>query len=212
MSERLPKFSKKDCIDLLWAFNQLAAEIVDDELLTDIHVAAPLPDVVCLEFVWMKSRYLAYFGAEFVPEGRLEDLGERNFKNRLIHLYRVLPDKVRLDQFLVERFPDMNRSELQRRIAAGLVMVDGKAVTKPSDQTSVDASVELLEPVAPATLELPILYEDADVIVINKPSGILRKANSPPNQPSLRGWPQKPAARQPTAPASSIASTAALPA
>ncbi|MCL2095012.1 RluA family pseudouridine synthase [Candidatus Saccharibacteria bacterium] len=182
MSERLPKFTKKDCIDLLWTFDQLAAEIVDDKLMTNIHVHAPQPDVVELSFTWIKTDYRAYWGAEFDPTegpngtGKLEDLGQREFKGRHVHLYKVLPDKVRLDQLLVERFPDFTRSELQRRIAARLVTVDGQIVDKPSQQIATSAQITIADPAAVPSLDLPILYQDADVIVIDKPAGILSHA------------------------------------
>jgi 23S rRNA pseudouridine1911/1915/1917 synthase len=189
MSERLPKFTKKDCIDLLWAFGQLPAEIVDDLLLTDIHVSTPEPDVMELAFTWVKTAYRAYWGADYTPTGRLADLGERPFKNHLMHLYQVLPDKKRLDQLLVERFPDLNRSELQRRVSAGLVQVDGAIVTKPSAQTPVEASIALLDSAAPPTLDLPVLYEDDDVIVINKPTGVLSHAKGElSTEPTVATW------------------------
>jgi len=83
----------------------------------------------------------------------------------------------RLDLFLHDRLTEFSRARLQEWIKAGRVLVDG-AAAKPSQPLRGGESVEV-NPAAPAPLrataeDLPveILYEDADVIAVNKPAGM----------------------------------------
>lgn len=86
---------------------------------------------------------------------------------------------LRLDVFLAERIEDASRSFIQKVIKDGRVRVNGQACTRPSRHTDVGDAVRVeLPPPTPATLEpedipLDILYEDADILVINKPSGLV---------------------------------------
>ena len=84
----------------------------------------------------------------------------------------------RLDQALTAMFPDYSRARLQRWIKDGCVTVDGVHM-KPRDQVHggqrVQLSVVLEEETRwrPQALPLDIVYEDASVIVINKPAGLV---------------------------------------
>jgi 23S rRNA pseudouridine1911/1915/1917 synthase len=84
----------------------------------------------------------------------------------------------RLDRYLAAQLPHLSRSRLQALIKAGHVTLDGKPV-KPGEKLRKGALVALTEPPAePALLEpeeipLDILYEDADLLVINKPPGMV---------------------------------------
>jgi 23S rRNA pseudouridine1911/1915/1917 synthase len=84
----------------------------------------------------------------------------------------------RLDQALTAMFPDYSRARLQRWIKDGCVTVDG-AQMKPKDLVHggqrVQLSVVLEEETRwrPQALPLDIVYEDASVIVINKPAGLV---------------------------------------
>ena len=90
-----------------------------------------------------------------------------------------LADKknLRLDIFLSEKFPARSRSHIQKIISDGKVTVDSKIV-KPSYKLSggENISVEEIETVEteylPENLPLNILYEDADIIVVNKARGM----------------------------------------
>lgn len=85
----------------------------------------------------------------------------------------------RLDHFLVAQMPEFSRSRLQGLIRAGRVLVDGEPATKSGLRLEGDGWVEVsVPPTAPADLEaedipLEILYEDLNVIVINKPAGMV---------------------------------------
>ena len=84
----------------------------------------------------------------------------------------------RLDRFLTEQLPDLSRSALQNLLEAGQITVDGKTVKKNYKIRGGEAiSVEIPEPQAVDILveniPLDIVYEDADMVVINKPRGMV---------------------------------------
>ena len=87
-------------------------------------------------------------------------------------------DGERLDVFLARMDETLSRSRVQRLIADGHVMVDGKT-PKASQRLSEGATVavEMPEPEAtdilPEKIPLDILYEDEDVIVVNKARGMV---------------------------------------
>ncbi|SDF39931.1 RluA family pseudouridine synthase [Sporolituus thermophilus] len=84
----------------------------------------------------------------------------------------------RLDLFLVERLPELSRTHIQRLIAAGEVTVNGKAGKANYKLTPADSvTIRLPEPkpaeIKAEAIPLDILYEDEDIIVINKPRGMV---------------------------------------
>jgi len=84
----------------------------------------------------------------------------------------------RLDVFLAGVMPQHSRSQFQRLIREGRVLVDG-ATSKPNLALREGQSVTVeIPPPTPATpapqeLHLPIVYQDEDVIVVNKPAGMV---------------------------------------
>jgi 23S rRNA pseudouridine1911/1915/1917 synthase len=85
----------------------------------------------------------------------------------------------RIDKFLMNRIEGATRNKLQRSINTGLVLVNGKEVKqnykiKPYDNIVVysDLSPESTD-VVPENIPLDIVYEDEDVMVINKPAGMV---------------------------------------
>ena len=84
----------------------------------------------------------------------------------------------RLDLELAERYPELSRSTWQKHIKAGHVSVNGEVRLSPKfDITSVDSiAVEMPDAVDFTGQELPIVYIDDNVVVINKPIGILSHA------------------------------------
>ena len=84
---------------------------------------------------------------------------------------------LRLDIYLGEKFPDKSRSHIQKIIGEGAVTVDGKTV-KPSYKLSGGEIISVTETESvdaeylPENLPLDILYEDADIIVVNKARGM----------------------------------------
>ena len=84
----------------------------------------------------------------------------------------------RIDQFLAARVPELSRSRIQDLVKAGHVRVNGRE-TKASTRLRGGDRVTLDEPpvVAASTvaedIALDVLYEDGDLIVLNKPAGLV---------------------------------------
>ncbi len=87
-------------------------------------------------------------------------------------------DGVRLDLFLVSVLPSQSRSQIQRLIKQGLVNVGGKpGKSNQAMKAGQDVTVELPEPVEssvePEPLPLHIVFQDRDIVVIDKPAGMV---------------------------------------
>jgi 23S rRNA pseudouridine1911/1915/1917 synthase len=84
----------------------------------------------------------------------------------------------RLDQALASLFPDYSRTRLKSWIDEGKVLVDGRPL-RPRDRlvggesVQVDAQLEDEVAVVPQPMALEIVYEDATLIVVNKPVGLV---------------------------------------
>lgn len=88
-----------------------------------------------------------------------------------------ITEKFRLDHLLVQQYPEYNRSSLQTFIKSGFVNVDGKVVTKPNAKFENTAQIELnVPPAAELPPHPPVIYEDDNVLVIDKPAGLLSMA------------------------------------
>ena len=100
------------------------------------------------------------------------------FKGKECYLFEVQSDKKRLDVELAERYPETSRSTWQKHIKAGHVSVNGEVVSSPKhDITAADTiAIDIPDASDFAEHELPIIYIDDNVIVINKPIGVLSHA------------------------------------
>jgi 23S rRNA pseudouridine1911/1915/1917 synthase len=84
----------------------------------------------------------------------------------------------RLDLFLASRFNETSRSAIQRAISGGDITVNGKTV-KPSHRLKPNEEIEGEIPAAPVIdavpedIPLDIVYEDEEIIVVNKPAGMV---------------------------------------
>lgn len=85
---------------------------------------------------------------------------------------------MRLDVYLAEYWPEHSRSVWQKYCKLGYVRVNGRVVTNADKLLGEDdeVSFDLPEKQDFSDRTLPILYEDEDVVVINKPAGILTHA------------------------------------
>ena len=88
-------------------------------------------------------------------------------------------EPLRIDKFLMQRIERATRNKLQQAINAGLVLVNGKDIrpnykVRPLDEIIVysDMSPEETD-VVPEPMALNIVYEDDDLMVINKPAGMV---------------------------------------
>src|SRR5579864_85730 len=97
------------------------------------------------------------------------------------HLEFVVPPDCsghRLDRFLVSQLPALSRSRIQSLIDEGRVLVDGAAL-KASRHVASGETVDVeIPPPPPPGIEvepipLDILYEDEDLAVVNKPTGMI---------------------------------------
>ncbi len=85
---------------------------------------------------------------------------------------------MRLDAYLAQYFPEHSRSAWQKYIAAGYVKVNGEVVTSnkltlgEDDEVTADTNAKLHD----LSIDLPVIYEDDNVVVINKPVGVLSHA------------------------------------
>ena len=88
------------------------------------------------------------------------------------------PEKVRLDILMTEIYKSYNRSTLQKFIAMGFVKVNGETVTKPNKkyEPGVKIDLKIPEDMKNADLVPEVIYEDDNVIVLNKPAGLLSMA------------------------------------
>ena len=83
----------------------------------------------------------------------------------------------RCDRFLAGKLPDLSRSRIQELIAEDAVLIDGKPV-KSSRKMMEGETVEIRIPdpevleIRPEAIPLDILYEDNDLLIVNKPKGM----------------------------------------
>lgn len=96
----------------------------------------------------------------------------------MIQTFRADTDNERLDVFLTRMKPEFSRSHVQKLVADGHVTVGGNP-RKGNYRLHIDDTVEMTVPEAEATeirpedIPLDILYEDSDIIVINKARGMV---------------------------------------
>ena len=90
---------------------------------------------------------------------------------------KVEEDGKRIDAYVAEKM-DISRVNVQRLIEENKLLVNGKSV-KPSYKVKLgdEISIEKEEPkeieIKPENIPIPILYEDNDIIVVNKPKGMV---------------------------------------
>ena len=88
-------------------------------------------------------------------------------------------DGARLDRVLAARIPALSRSRLKALILGGEVTIDGRTIRDPSERVKSGGKIVVTlpepEPARPAGENIPlnIVYEDDDLIVIDKPAGLV---------------------------------------
>ena len=94
--------------------------------------------------------------------------------------FTALPEDAggRLDQFLAKKLPDKSRSAIQKLIQEGRVCMADKPLPKnyrpkPGDQVSVEIPDPVELSVDAEPIPLAIVYEDKDLLVVNKPKGMV---------------------------------------
>jgi 23S rRNA pseudouridine1911/1915/1917 synthase len=112
------------------------------------------------------------------------DLGSRMEEFPKVFLATAQDAGKRLDQYLAGRLADTSRARIQRLVAAKKVLVNG-APTKPSlrlrgaEQITILGTVEspALRAI-PEQIPLDIVYQDEDLVVVNKPAGMMVHAGA----------------------------------
>ena len=87
-------------------------------------------------------------------------------------------ENVRLDSFLTEKLPNFTRSHIKQMIDDGKVTINGKSVKagfKGKIGDRVDYEIEEVKPLEATAqdIDFEIVYQDADLLVINKPQGLV---------------------------------------
>ena len=116
-------------------------------------------------------------------EAGQEELLEQDGPEELYERFFIKIDKgqepMRLDKFLVARIENATRNKVQKGIEAGRVLVNGKLVQanyriKPADEIVVYSDKEIQgEEIIPENIPLNIVFEDNEVMIINKPAGMV---------------------------------------
>lgn len=112
-----------------------------------------------------------------------DDLEAEASSGELYEHFRVIVDKgqalVRVDKYLFERIVNVSRNRIQQAADAGFVMANGKPVksnyrVKPFDVITVMMDRPRYEnEIIPEDIPLNIVYEDDDLMVVNKPAGLV---------------------------------------
>jgi 23S rRNA pseudouridine1911/1915/1917 synthase len=86
----------------------------------------------------------------------------------------------RLDSFLANQLADSHsRTRLQQLLKSGAAVCNDKIITKPAQRLQINDALTLTLPpdlipqLAPEALDLPVIWEDEHIIVVNKPAGML---------------------------------------
>jgi 23S rRNA pseudouridine1911/1915/1917 synthase len=118
------------------------------------------------------------------PDEPLEDIDEAAIEDaagdtRVDIIADADDEGLRLDRVLVRHLPDMSRTRFQALISEGKLTLNGKLVSVGSAKVSAGdhfvLAVPLPEPAEPVPQDIPlvIVYEDDDLIVIDKPAGMV---------------------------------------
>ena len=106
-------------------------------------------------------------------------LSNLNNMDELQYIIEDISDcNLRIDKFLASVFPEKSRSHYQKAIDNGFILVNGNKVKNKYKTRLGDEIIITSEPVKEVAIEaenipLDILYEDKDLIVVNKPKGMV---------------------------------------
>ena len=103
--------------------------------------------------------------------------------DKLYEHFRIVADKgqtqLRVDKYLFDHLPNSSRNRIQKAADAGFVMANGRAVksnykVKPCDVITVMMNRPRYEDdIVPEDIPLDVVYEDEDLMVVNKPAGLV---------------------------------------
>lgn len=194
------KFDSSDLVAILRLFHEVGDEVMPRHI-ERIAKSKPHDKNVAIRFAVGKKHYVVLIdSAAEDDEDYIYDMVEESgivhhyellplpdtmglttyalpYRAKEVYLLRDAPQTKRLDQALVEQLGDESRSTYQKRIARGEVLVNGRVETSSKYPVKVSDALELQKvDVELAVPDIEVLYEDDDVLVINKPVGLLTHA------------------------------------
>lgn len=91
---------------------------------------------------------------------------------------RVYDEKGRLDKYISDKIPDLSRTRVKELVKDGNILVNSKKEKvsyKVQENDQISVTVPAIKPlnIEPEDIPLDIIYEDSDVIVVNKPQGMV---------------------------------------
>ena len=96
------------------------------------------------------------------------------------YYYTVMEEQegMRLDQFLAGELKEHSRSYIQKLLKEGMVTLEGKAMKanyrlREKDEIEIKIPPAMEPDILPENIPLDILYEDDDILVVNKPKGMV---------------------------------------
>ncbi len=99
--------------------------------------------------------------------------------NQVIAFVYEGPGEERLDKVLVQKLPEFSRARLQSLIKDGKVSLNGRVVTKTGFAVQPQQQIQILLPppepfsLQPEPMPLDIVFENGDLLIINKPAGMV---------------------------------------
>lgn len=112
-----------------------------------------------------------------------QEVSESDGEDELFEHYKFISDPgqevLRIDKFLLDRLPNTSRSKIQNAAKNGSILVNGVAVKqnykiKPKDEISIVLPYPVREiELIPENIPIEIIYEDDDLVLVNKPSNLV---------------------------------------
>ena len=93
-------------------------------------------------------------------------------------LVKNIDNNLRVDVFLTKKLKTFSRSQIKKIIDLKGVKIDGKIVISASEKVKNNNKIDIFiekkntENIKPAKIKLDIIFEDRDIIIVNKPSGL----------------------------------------
>lgn len=191
------KVSSRDCLDVLRRFKVASDDNVPRDI-ENIKLTHPIPTNTLASFKFDRRKYYLLFddtanddvnyvilqirtvksdvSGEFLLN-HYEDKTNYSmpFKGKDCYLFVVSSGRKRLDSYLAEIYSDNSRSTWQKYIKLGYVTVNNKVIESAKYEIGEHDKIKTDIPKAENhnDKELPIIYLDDNVIVVNKPVGIL---------------------------------------
>ncbi len=128
-----------------------------------------------------------------VPDNEAEEGSEELYERMNLKVDKG-QEPIRIDKFLVARIEGASRNKIQQAIEAGRVLVNGKTIAanhkiKPGEELVVYSDKEVHgEEIIPQQMPLSIFFEDEDILIINKPVGlVVHPASGNPDKTLVNG-------------------------